>query len=185
MGDRVHASVAIGGHLETIDEAEELADALVAESFYDSNTDEKVEGEEDAMTIMRYAVENKQTISFYDHEVNYGNFDSIDAAAHTIPGIVCVTSFDSGGDFSEGRKTILHVDGQVTELHVSTHGGAPTIELRELEEALHKARLDADPLAEIDKLIAETKRAAGDGIPPLTASPAVSAWLKIFADKAA
>lgn len=178
MGDRVYARVEIGGHVETIEEMQTLIDGIVVECVSTLEGDDSVDDADDARSAFRHFVESQELPTFCGTEVNYGVFESIDAAVSEIPGLGCCTNFDAGGGFGAGMKTVMP-DG--TEHHADRAGDDTGVSL----SALMKARESDAPLAAIDALIEEAKLADGQCVPPFTVSPAVAAWLKIFGEKAA
>ncbi|MCO5730104.1 hypothetical protein [Rhizobium sp. SSA_523] len=180
MGDRVYASIEIGGHLETIGEAETLIDALVREVITFNHTDEKIACLEDGQTALRTIIEAGKTFEGHEMEANYGNFDELDAAARELTNLWFSTTYEAGGGFPEGIKTFINGE----QFRCQTSENRPVVSLPAIEELLHKHRLGPDIVGELDALVANAKRSAGIGLPPLTASPAVCAWLKIFGEKA-
>lgn len=178
MGDRTSARFTLGGHIETVAECEALVNAIAAEGVNDQTRDERVRDTDDAMTALRLAVETNANPSFYDNEVNYGTFDEIEAVVSKIPGIAASFQWDAGGSYPAGMKTVMP-DGD--EYDAIGGDGEPGIPLDELI----KARESDDVLAALDEIIKDAKIASGVDMPAFTVSPAVAAWLKIFADKAA
>lgn len=168
MGDRTWASITIGGYLETVEQAEELVEALAQEWI--------VNDEQEAKNLLRAACESKERIEYEHSEVNYGTFEHVDAVVLGNPKLSCRTTFASGGDYDAGTKVVhegktYHFTGsdgglvsrkEVVKLLVS--GGAEAV-LKEMK------RQDALESAEVVTLI--------------TASPAVAAWLKIFGEQTA
>lgn len=177
MGDRVHATFTLGGHIETIADCEELVEAIAAEGVTDSERDEFITDIEEAKTALRFAVENQLEPKFYDNECNYGTFDSVESAVSLTEGLAAYICWDAGGGFPAGMKTITP-DGLVFS---SEGNGDPTITLSELVEA----RKADDVLEAIDAIIAKANKAGGVEMPSFTVSPAVAAWLKIFGNRAA
>ena len=180
MGDRVYATVHLGGHIETIKECQELENALTAEvAAYNlaDFTEERIGCEEDARDALRYFIESKGVPEFFDEQCNYGVFECIEAAVSEVPGLGCCTTYEAGGGFPAGVKTVMP-NG---EEHGAEGKDGALVPIYDLEQA----RKADDPLAAIDGLIAEAKRAQGDELPPFTVSPAVAAYLKIFAQKVA
>jgi hypothetical protein len=180
MGEYVSASIEIGGHLETVAEAEILIEALLRQVITFNETDDKITCTENGQTALRTVIELGKVFRGYDHQVNYGNFDEIDAIAPDLPKLWFSTSYGAGGDFSSGIKTFI--EGE--EYRCTTADGEPVVSLDELELAVNGNDLDTIAYETI-RIVTRTKREAGKGLPPLTASPAVCAWLKIFGDKAA
>jgi hypothetical protein len=183
MGDRVYASIRIGGHLETVEEAESLVGAIVAEGLKDLHSDARIDDEAAAQANIRLRIEGNAFVDLHDTEVKYGSFNHIEAAIRLLPRMWCSTSYESGGDFDAGIATIFHADGNATEHSCETSDGDPVVRLSRLKSA---AQHDDERLAAIVKgIIEELGIAAGEDLPPLTASPAVSTWLKIVAEKVA
>lgn len=178
MGDRVYASITFGGHIETVEEAEEFVSSLGLEHIVESDRDKAVTSEDEAKASLRYLIERKADVQYYDNECNYGTFFDLETMVNEIPGLGCVTMFDAGGGFDAGIKTVLP-DGSEHTAYRNRDGGV--ISLSELKAA----RNSDDVLASLDNLIAAAEQAEGVSLPPLTVSPAVAAWLKIFAEKAA
>ena len=178
MGDRVYAAVTLGGCLETVKQAETLCYALALEYVHTNDgNDLLVNDNEKAQAALRHAVETQNNPSFYAYEVNYGNFESIEAACEEV-GLWCCTEYDEGGGFPAGFKTV-EPDGSIHDC--GRNDGDAVVPLSELEEALKAA----DPIAAINGLIEPTRIAAGLTIPDFTVSPSVAAWLKIFGQKVA
>lgn len=70
MGDRVYAEITIGGNLETVDDAEELCDALVAEGVSSGDIDDAIVTTlAVAQSALRRAVESQCHPTFYANEV--------------------------------------------------------------------------------------------------------------------
>lgn len=180
MGDRVYASIEIGGHIETIEEAEQLIDALIREVITFNPTDEKLACLEDGQTALRAVIEAGRTFEGHDLEVNYGNFEELDAAATNLPKLWFSTTYEAGGEFSEGIKTFI--DGE--QFCCMTNDNGPVVSLSELEGIVNGNEPETIAYA-LTRIITRVQREAGIGLPPLTASPAVAAWLKIFGEKAA
>lgn len=178
MGDRVYASIEFGGHIETIEELETLCEALVNEGVTGGHDDHHIRSIEDARIVLRSDIEDRHPPFFYDNEVNYGTFDQIEAAVDEIPGLGCCTTFEAGGGFSAGMKTVMP-NGDKHE------GAAADDDAVVSRNALIKARQSDDPLAAIDQLIEEAANIAGANLPPFTVSPQVAAYLKIFGGRAA
>lgn len=175
MGDRVHASITFGGHIETVAEAETFIKAIDTAYITESDRDEIISGDDDAKASLRYLIENNREIRYHDNECNYGEFRELEAMVKEIPGLGCCTNFEAGGGFDAGIKTIMP-DGSVHSGYYNRDGGV-SIPLDELKRARHSD----DALASIDKLILETEFAEGTHLPEFTVSPAVATWLKIFA----
>lgn len=179
MGDRVYASITFGGHIETVEEAEEFISSLGLEHIVESDRDKVVSSEDEAKASLRYLIEHKSDVQYYDNECNYGTFDDLETMVAKIPGLGCSTQFDAGGGFDAGVKTIMP-DGSEHSANYSRDGGA-TVSLSDLKQARNSDSI----LVALDKLIADAENAQGSKLPDLTVSPAVAAWLKIFAEKAA
>lgn len=180
MGDRVYASIEIGGHIDTIEQAEILIDALARECITFNGTNEIIGCFEDGQTAIRTVIEAGQTFEGHDLQANHGNFDELDAAAAELTSLWFSTAYNAGDEFSEGIKTII--GGQ--RLDCITNDGGAVVSLSLLEDAINGN--DNDTIAyELTRIVSRVQRAAGKNLPPLTASPAVAAWLKIFGEKAA
>lgn len=169
MGDRVYASIEIGGRLESIKEAEELIDALI----HDGLADDK----DNATAALRRHIEEMTAISAGADQVKFGTFQAVEHAVKSAPGLKCVTKYNAANDFPEGWTFA----NQTEVIEIPTCGGRPCLEysaLKSISAISERAILHVvlERMAEID--LAET-------IPPLTAPPAVAAWLKIFGEKAA
>jgi hypothetical protein len=184
MGDRVYAAIRIGGHIETPQEAERLIDGLIAEGAKCQHTDERCNDEAVAIRLLRATVDGKlPQLCLHDDDVNYGEFPDIEDAIKEVPKLWCSTNYGAGCGFSEGIKTICHVDGKLEELHCGTTDHGPTVPLQELVSATEQP--DEELAAIVRGIVRRCVLAAGDSLPPLTVSPAVGAWLKIFGKKAA
>lgn len=178
MGDRVYASFTLGGSLETVEQAEKLCEAIVAEGVNrNDGKDGYIDSIEHAQSALRAMIEAEENPSFYGSEVNYGTFEGIEAAALEI-GIWCSFAWDEGGGFPAGYKTISS-SGQ--EYEGNKCGDDAGISVSEIIGAL----ATEDPIAAIEKLIEPVRAATGETMPNFTVSPAVAAWLKIFGEKVA
>lgn len=175
MGDRVHANFRLGGHVETVEELEILMDAIVDEMVVDLHLDFRIKNHEDAKTSLRNALEAKFEPSFYDNDVNYGTFESIEAAVEEVSGLAAHFTWEAGGGFDAGMKTILP-DGE----EVRAEGGEdPAISLSQLVQA----RQSDNVLRALDDIIEAARKAGGLTMPAFTASPAIHAYLKILGGK--
>ena len=182
MGDRVYAAIRIGGHLETIEDAETLAELIDGERSQSGGG--RISGLAGAQSALREAVEGRTTVDIDDDEVNYGEFSTIEPVIRGMPKLWCSTTFEAGGGFAAGIKTIYHDGkGAVQEASCSTSDGEAVIPLSRLVSAAKEE--DRILGAVVRSLITEIEKSAGTSLPPLTASPAVMAWLKIFGEKAA
>ncbi|QPC87121.1 hypothetical protein GA830_10485 [Mesorhizobium sp. NBSH29] len=170
MGDRTHALIMIGGHLETVADTE-LFLRMMSESTFDNQDINSW------TSALREAIEENRYLEDEDSEVNYGTFDDYEAAVKAAPGMGCSTYFDAGGGYGAGVRTIMP---DKTEHQCSTDDGVMVGLL-----ALIEARKNANPLTAIDDLIERTHIAAGDSLPKMTASPSVHSYLKIFGRKTA
>jgi len=173
MGDRVYATLEIGGRLETVEEAEKCVSALV--------TEELVNDEKHAQTVLRESVERTRCMWFEVTEQNYGTFDHVEAATKLIPGLMCATKYGAGSEFPEGWLLVAHIDGEAQAFSIPTNGGDPCIDYRDVKGI---AELGDRPLATMVREKMELIKLA-ESIPPLSASPTVTAWLKIFGEMAA
>lgn len=180
MGDHVYASIEIGGYIETVAEAETLIEALLREVITFSHTQEKITIAEEGQTALRTVIEAGKNFNGYELELNYGNFDELDAIAPQLPKLWFSTEYEAGGGFPSGIKTFINGE----EHRCMTNGGSAVVPLDELEAAVNGNNPDTIAY-EVIRIVTRTKREAGKGLPPLTASPAVCAWLKIFGDKVA
>jgi len=178
MGDRTYAAFRLGGHVETIDELDEVVSSIMSESVTDNRTGKVTSSESIVQAMLRRSVEANEPPDFYGCDVNYGTFDDIESVIGNVPGLGAHFTWEAGGDYDAGMKTVMP-DGTVFTAGDSNDGA--TIPLSDLT----KARESDEPLAAVDKLIADAKAAEGATLPPFTVSPAVAAYLKIFAAKAA
>lgn len=180
MGDRVYAAIELGGHIETVEQCEELVEALAVEycKWQDNNAQHPISSKPAAQQALRYFIENRLPPEFFDEQCNYGVFEHIEAAVEEIPGLGCVTRFDAGGGFGSGAKTILPDN---SDHHTGYSDGCAMLSLT----ALRTARKEDAPLAAIDRLIQAHAVASGETLPSFTVSHAVAAYLKIFAQKVA
>lgn len=166
MGDRVWTNIKIGGHLDTIEESEELIEALVS--------DDIAKDDEHGQTLLRSAVENGKPIDYEEDEINYGTFRAVETHVKDNPKLSCITTFGRGGGFDSGSRTIHEGD----ETHFTNEGGL--VDSHSVRKALDEGGEKAvrEFLDRMEFL--ETKC-----VTKLTASPAVATWLKIFGEKAA
>lgn len=164
MGDRTFARIEIGGHLETVAEAEALLEAIVK--------DDIAEDREHGLLLMRQAVETARDITFEDEQRNYGVFSNVDNAVVLLPRMECRTSFESGGDYNAGKSIVY--DGKSINME-----GDNNISRTLVRTALLGGMDDVVELLDLYDRLED-----GD-MPPLTASPAVATWLKIFGKSAA
>lgn len=164
MGDRTWAHLEIGGHLETVEEAEGLIVAMVNDGI--------AEDEQDAKNELRQAVEDDRFIYYEGEEVNYGQFDIIDAFMEEHPQLTCRTNHGNGGDYDCGSKT-------VHEGVAAYFKGDGVINRKTVRDLL-----DAGDLDGLRKRLDQDDAMEFVTVPPLTASPAVATWLKIFGEKA-
>lgn len=166
MGDRVWANIKIGGHLDTIEEAEELIDAMTSDGL--------AEDDEDGQTRLRAAIENDEPFEHEEDEVNYGTFREVEANVTGNPKLSSITVFGRGGGFDSGSRTIH----EGVETSFTGEGGLVD------SDSVRKAIITGGAEAVVELLdrmnFLETKC-----VTKLTASPAVAAWLKIFGEKAA
>lgn len=173
MADAVRATIDIGGRLDTVAEAERLIAALVEEDLVDDDAH--------AQSILREAMERKRHLWFEEDQSNYGTFNRIDDSVAKIAGLTCVTKYGAGDSFPEGWNLVTHVDGEAQTFPIPTNGGDPCIDYRDVKGI---ADLGDAPLARmVREKMALIKLA--ENIPPLTTSPAVATWLKIFGNNAA
>lgn len=177
MGDRTYARFYLGGHIETVAELEALVEAIENEGVRDVEGGATLTSKTEVQTNLRYCIENNRIPAFDDDEVNYGVFHEIEDCFEEIDGLGVHFSWDAGGDYEAGQKTMMP-DGSVFTASGKDGAAVPVYDLA-------RARESDDPLAAIDKLIAEAQKAEGKDLPPFTVSPAVAAYLKIFADKVA
>lgn len=177
MGDRTYATFRLGGHVETIDELDEIVRAIIVERVEDQLGNDSMNSESRVQAALRRCIETNESPSFYGQEVNYGIFDDIEAVLVEVPGLGAHFSWEHGGGYESGMKTVLPNGDE----YGASGGDGAAIPLTDLT----KARAAGDPLAAIDALIADARAAEGGTLPPFTVSPAVAAYLKIFAAKAA
>lgn len=177
MGDRVYASITFGGHIEAVEDIQKLADAL--SSVRDEAAGVDIHDAGEAATALRSMIEEGRPVRFSSDEVNYGEFTDLEAVVKDIPGLTCVTEYEAGSGFDSGFETITP-DGE-KHLCCRDRDVGATIAVSDLVRASDSA----NPLAALRALIDEAKTASGWDLPGFNVSPAVAAWLKIFAEKAA
>lgn len=177
MSDRVWAEFELGGHIETIKEMELLIESIEAEGVTDTSTHRSVWEKDQVKASLRKLLEDKKDIIFYGDEVNYGSFDTLEAAVKDITGLGCTIQWHAGANFEAGIKTILPNREEYLSLLSADYG--PTIPVSDLREVI----IAADPVVSLTELINHTELASGSTLPPFTVSPAVAAWLKIFSPK--
>lgn len=174
MGDRIYARIVFGGHIETVEEMETFISAI-GDAAVNDNTDESyISDAGEARSSVRKAVEQQYQPEYYDAEVNYGVFNELEAMVKQIPGLGCTTWHEAGGDYPAGVRTVMP-DG--TSHRCDVADGEPVTNL----DALVSARKSYNVLAALDQILVDMNRACGNDMPPFTVSPAVAAWLKIFA----
>lgn len=178
MGDRTYAAFRLGGHVETIAELDEIVSSIVSEGVEENRTGREARSESNVQAMLRRSIETNDQPHFYGCQVNYGTFEGIESVIGEVPGLGAHFTWEAGDDYNAGMKTVMP-DGTKFTACDSDDGAA--IPLSDLT----KARESDDPLAAVDKLIADAKAAEGATLPPFTVSPAVAAYLKIFAEKAA
>jgi len=177
MGDRVYASVRIGGHIETIKELDVLVAAIIADGVSCQNSERPASSKQEVYAMACCAVEEDNWLDLHAYEVNNGTFSKIDGAIENNPMLWCSTFFEKGEGFDSGTKTICHIGGKLGVFRAKTVGFDPVVYIKELREIL-----TADPQGiegELRSLVDKVDRAEGRGLPPLTASVPVSAYLKI------
>ncbi|MBX8803292.1 hypothetical protein HBA92_21435 [Ochrobactrum sp. MR28] len=173
-------TISIGGHLETVEQATKLADAIVSEGLNDGS--EWVETAEQARSIMREAVESSQPVvlSDNDHESG-GNLYDIDDVIDEVQTLEKLFQFHNEGGADTIERT-RYVNGEARQTSTDKYDySGVLLSAREIRNALATDTPVESLLAELEL----HERNAGSDFPALTASPAVEAWLKIFGEKAA
>ena len=165
MGDYVHTSIAIGGHLETVEEAEELLAALNEQFAHSGNY------EEENLAWLRAAVEGNTSLDT-EEQANYGRFDTIESFVETSPHLSCRSVFGRGDDFDSG-STVVH---EGVRHSFDGYGVVSRVDIR---KALQEGGAEA-----VAELVDNCEFLEEKCIKGFTASPAVHAWLKIFAEPA-
>lgn len=174
-------TLSLGGHIETVEQAVALVEAIVSEVL-DDEEGGFISSIVLAQSAMRRAIEGNMTLDLIDatHE-HGGNFDDIDPLIEKYPSLQKMAHMEneSGANTIERTHT---VDGELKYTSVDHYAfSGALISVRELKEAL----ATDTPITSIQRLIDTAELQAGGDFPPLTASPAVQVWLKIFAEKAA
>lgn len=163
MGDRVWASLKLGGCLQTIEECEKLLDALESDSLIDRK--------ENGMADLKLAIKESEPLVLEEFEVNYGTFDCTEGllqGAHGYTHLSCIVSYGRGGEFDAGSRT-TH-EGTVYDF-----AEGDTIGRDEVTKALDEGGADA-----VRELIKRAHFLEHDCVPPLTGSDVVRAWLSIL-----
>lgn len=163
MGDRVWASLKLGGCLQTIEECEELLDAL--------ESDNLIDGKEDGMAVLKAAIKDKEPIKLEDFEVNYGTFDQTERllqGTHGYTHLSCRVVFGRGYEFDAGSKTIH-------EGEVYNFADGDTIPRNKVLKALTEGGPEA-----VRELIERAHFLEHDCVPSLSGSDVVRAWLSIL-----
>lgn len=173
-------TISIGGHLETVEQAAQLAEAIVSECLTSDGS--CISTIEQAQSLMREALESSQPVVFFEgnHEIGSNLYD-IDPVIEEVQTLEKLFQFHNEGGADTVERT-RYVDGQLR--HTSTdkydYSGV-LLSAREIRNALTTDTPVESLLAELEL----HERNAGSDFPALTASPAVEAWLKIFGEKAA
>lgn len=173
MGDRIYASITIGGRLDTIEQVEALIEAACAEDLF--------EDAEGCTACFRGVIECPQPLALEDDSVNYGTFDRLEKAIARTPGLVSVTKHGGGAGFAESWLFIGAPHEERKPIHIPTNDGEPVLLCRTIKAI---GDIGNDAIVRYVRREMEIIDLAMN-IPPLTASPAVAAWLKIFGGKAA
>lgn len=163
MGDRVWASLKLGGCLQTIEECEELLDALENDNLIDSK--------ENGMAVLKQAIKDKEPIELDEFEVNYGVFDNTERLLYGMHGythLSCRVVFGRGSAFDAGSRT-FH------EGTVHNFADGDTIHRSKVLKALDEGGPDA-----VRELIKRAHFLEHDCVPPLSGSDVVRAWLSIL-----
>lgn len=174
-------TLSLGGHLDTVEQASALVDAIVSEVL-DDDEGNWIQTKETAQSAMRRAIEGNSSLDLTDNVHEHGGvFDDIDPLIKANPSLqkMAHMSSDNSADTIERTYT---VDGILTFTSVDHHtfSGA-LISSREIKEAL----ATDTPIERIQAILDAAEAQAGNDFPPLTASPAVQVWLKIFGSAAA
>lgn len=174
-------TLSLGGYLDTVEQAAALAKAIASEYLYDDER-EHIGTVEQARTAMRRAIEANTSLDLTDSTHDHGgNLYDIDPLIEAYPSLQKMVHMNNegGADTIERTRT---VDGKLvfTSVDHLNYSGA-LISSREIKEAL----ASDTPVESIQALLDVAEVEAGSDFPPLTASPAVQAWLKIFGSKAA
>lgn len=163
MGDRVWASLKLGGCLQTIEECEDLIDALDRDNLIDSKGD--------GMATLKVAIRDKQPIELDAFEVNYGTFNAIKDLLVVEPALKHLSAIvfhDRGNEFDAGSRT-YH------EGTTYSFAEGDTIPRDEVIKALDDGGADA-----VRELIKRDHFLEHDCVPPLSGSDVVRAWLSIL-----
>lgn len=174
-------TLTLGGHLDTVEQASALVAAIVSECL-DDDQGEYISTKKIAQSAMRRAIENNSSLELteIDHD-NGGSLHDIDPLIEAYPSLqkMVFMHSQSGADTIERTYTL---DGklQCTSVDTLNYGGA-------LISSLDiKVALSTDtPVESIQALLDKAEIDAGSDFPPLTASPAVQTWLKIFGGRSA
>lgn len=161
MGDRCYLMLTLNGHIETLDQLNEIA-KMFAERFDENSADRVVEK-------IAYAVATGFNPSFEMHECNYANIDDEETLLQ-----ICKMAYsvrhEAGGDYPGGRWFWSPEDGRFEAIDAD---GECVLMLSQLKFALAKD----DPLAEIKELVANADRAGGPGKPTFSVSDEVKVHL--------
>lgn len=161
MSDRVSVHLLLGGCLQSIEEAEQLIEALVDEGLID-NTDE-------GMALLKDAISEHEKVELEALEVNYGRLDVEGLLKEGgLTHLSCYVSFGRGYEFDAGTRTIH--EGKEHEFL-----DADVVLRSEVIKALDEGGPDA-----VRDLIKRTHFLQHECVPPLTGSDEVRGWLSIL-----
>ncbi len=160
MGDRVSVYLRLGGCLQSIEEAEELMEALALDTNLDTDAE--------MMALFKEAIANQEPIEAEAYEVDSGNLDNVESFVRDHKHLSCEVNFGRGGGFDAG-STVIH-EG---ETHTFPDGN--TIP----RDAVIKA-LDEGGDQAVRDLIKRAHFLQHECVPPLTGSDEVRGWLSIL-----
>lgn len=173
--------VDIGGHLETVEAAQKLADTIVSEILEDLNG-EMIMDVSVAQTVMRSAIEAGTMLSLRDtSRWEDSGFDELEEAIYEHHSLqLMITRYNDNSPNVIERFWVEDGAEMSYSAEAYEYGGV-LLSAKDIRDALSKE----NPIDAVNSLIELVERQAGGDFPPLTASPAVMAWLKIFGDKVA
>lgn len=174
-------TLSLGGYLDTVEQAAALAKAIASEYLYNDER-EHIGTVEQAQTAMRRAIEANTSLDLTDSTHDHGgNLYDIDPLIESYPSLQKMAHFENEGGANTIERTWT-ANGKLTSTSVDhyDYSGA-LITSREIKEAL----ATDTPIESVQALLDQAEVQAGSDFPPLTASPAVQVWLKIFGSAAA
>jgi len=178
MGDRVWASIEIGGHINSFEALDDLVKAILDEGITCTETDIYLSTRQKVLKALHHCVSANKPVEFSGDEVNYGKFGAIDSVVEEY-GLCSSTKYQAGGGFPEGITTIT-LDGR--EYNTATCEDDPVICLYELENAVgDESKPLKDVLLDIAQLMSYARSCSGRDLPKLTIEPHILAGSRMVA----